>query len=52
MNMDRDGLPKRNAETGELIEGQTNGQAILAGNWQSWRRATSTNEAPVGTATA
>ena len=50
MNMDRDGLQKRDQTTGELIAGETNGQAFLAGNWQSWRRATSTSTAPVGTA--
>lgn len=50
MNMDRDGLQKRDQTTGELIAGETNGQAFLAGNWQSWTRATSTSGAPVGTA--
>jgi hypothetical protein len=54
MNLDRDGLPKR-ADDGSLIPGETNGHAFLAGNSQSWRRATSSKDetgdvAPFGSA--
>jgi len=43
MNKDRDGLPKKDAATCELLPDETNGHVILGGNWQSWARGGSSD---------